>query len=242
MVDLFGDTNPVIYLWHVLGIVATCVLIYVSRFEPSIMWIYFVFLFCNIAGIFGYLFGWFEQLTYASSDWDQSEDSPQEVTKYVGVALGVLVVISAVVSVWIQEGYTLLWVPRELVPLSLGSSVFLTLFIGLLGTWGAVVPGEEGMKVALSATFKGYEFLNLDVPFFLHPARLFAGAGWGMLHIILGQNAWPFFLSCFFGGMLWDFCSARCGTLLVGYVTHGIFNTIILVVTFILSLGITVLW
>ena len=113
----------------------------------------------------------------------------------------------------------------ELAPLSLSPSAVLTFLIGLVGTCFAVVPGEEGMKTALSsAVFKGYERYGLDIPFFLHPARiLVAIPAWAVLHVILGQNPWPFFFSVLIGGALWDFVSAKSGTAIVGYFIHGIF-------------------
>lgn len=241
----FHDVHPAIYLWHVLGVLLTGILIYVCRFDPTIMWCYFLFMIFSFAGLFAYVFGWFSDLTSASDDWESGEDEPKTIGIWVIVGLICLVVVSAIISVYTQEGFSMIWVPRELSPLSLSNTAVLPLIVGLVGTWFAVVPGEEGMKSALSATiFKGYEHLEWNIPFFcLQPARiLVAIPSWAILHVILGQNAWPFFFSVFIGGVLWDYVSARCGTILVSYIIHGLFNSIILTVSFILLIGLTLVW
>ena len=245
MVDIgFHDVHPAVYIWHVLAVIITGILIYISRFDPAIAWFYFLFIVFNFAGLFSYVFGWFSDLTTSSDDWNQGEDDPKKIGLWTGIGLACLVVVSVVISAWMKGTFSMIWVPMELSPLSLADGATLAFVMAFAGTWFAVVPGEEGMKSALSsATFKGYEHLGFDLPFCLQPARiLVAIPSWAVLHVILGQNAWPFFFSVFIGGILWDIVSAKCGTILVSYLIHGFFNSAILTVSFITSIGLTLVW
>ena len=248
MVDIgFHDVHPAIYIWHVLAVIITGILIYISRFDPNIVWFYFLFIVFNFAGLFTYVFGWFSDLTEASSDWDHGADEPTEIGIWTVIGLVGLVIASLIIGVVTMQQLTfevpILWVPMELSPFSLTDGAILAFVMALAGTWFAIVPGEEGMKTALSTTFKGYEHFGFDLPFCLHPARiLVAVPSWAVLHVILGQNAWPFFFSVFIGGVLWDVVSAKCGTILVSYLIHGLFNSAILTVSFISVIGLTVLW
>ena len=247
MVEIgFHDVHPAIYIWHLLAVIITCILIYVSRFDPNLAGFYFLFMFFNFAGLFAYVFGWFSDLTESSSDWDQGQDTPEEIGKWTIVGLFGLLVVSIVISAWMQGLFSMIWVPMELSPFSLTDGAVLAFVMAIAGTWFAVVPGEEGMKTALSsATFKGYEHFGWSdsLPFCLHPARiLVAVPSWAILHVILGQNAWPFFFSVFIGGILWDVVSARCGTIIASYFIHGLFNSSILITSFILSIGLTLVW
>ena len=244
MVEIcFHDVHPAVYLWHVLGAGITGLLIYLS-WGDAVVPFYFLFMSFNFAGIFAYVFGWFSDLTHNSDDWNHGEDDPKQIGIWTGVGLAALMGVSVIVSLYINEVFSIIWVPMDLTPLSLSSGVMLSFVFSLGATWFAVVPGEEGLKTLLSGTiFKGLESVLPGTPWFvMHPARLLANCAWAGLHVILGQNPWPFFLSVLIGGMLWDFVSARCGTILVSYFIHGLFNSLILIVTFITAIGLTLIW
>ena len=243
MVEIgFHDIHPAVYMWHILGGAVSGILWYLCQPAP-VSGFYFLFAIFNMFAIIVYIFGWFSDLTEDSWDWEQDEDDPREIGKWVIVGLLCVLGVSIVVSLYIQEAFSMIWVPMELSPLSLSGSATLAFVIALAGTWFAVVPGEEGLKTIFSSTFKSYEhFWHNVFPFGLQPARLLANSAWAILHIILGQNPVPFFFSVLIAGILWDIFSAKCGTILVSYFVHGLFNSAILIATFITTLGLTLVW
>jgi hypothetical protein len=231
--------EPSLLIWMLMGGVASVILFILTY--PSLLCVWHLgYAVMDILAILVVLIGWLDDLTEASSDWEP-DSSPSSTGQWTCIALACLFVASLFLGVFLGKIMPCFDVPMKLYPLETSASL-LPLMINLVGTFFSVVTGEEGMKIVLSSFHKAYEHLGWELPFALHPARLLANGIWAPLHVWKGGYPLTFGISVFASGMIMDSASAQSGTILTNYFTHALFNSLILIASFLLTVLIIIKW
>ncbi|MCW4016759.1 MAG: hypothetical protein NWF06_10350 [Candidatus Bathyarchaeota archaeon] len=250
------EESPSLLVWKILAVPVSFVLAFFTYLEnesAAILLIGFGVL--NLASIcivyvLDFLTGWYSNIVESCSDWDDmnfsSLSDAQRSYVLMLVGLIVLFIVSSVCGFFLSitgqiESFSFgFWVPNDLYPLSWSSSAVLGLGVSLLSTLFAVVPGEEGFKNCFLVINKAFSFEGL--PFCLQPCRLAANFFWALLHVVLGQNNPFFVVSVFLAGCIMDTVSARSGTIENNYRIHALFNSIIIIGSFVFSGVLTIVW
>lgn len=235
-----SHVNLALLIWMLLAIVASGISFFLTY--PNPICVFHVFYCCmNFGGIIVYLIGFLDDLTEDSTDW--GERSPALTGNWTLIGLSLLFVISLFLGFVFGKFTPSFWVPQELYPLELEEvGTLLPFMMTLFGTWFSVVAGEEGMKITLSAFYKVYEHSDLQLPFALHPARLLANGVWSVMHVLKGQYPFTFFFSVFASGTVMDSASAQSGTILTNYFIHALFNSLLLIASFLMGGALTIVW
>lgn len=184
----------------------------------------------------------FKDAAENSVDWNERVES-NRTAKYLVVGLFGLGIASTLIGVLAQGSFTplsvvsgatsLLWVPRNLLPLE-AASVSFKFTSDVFATVFAVVPGEESLKTLFTPLFKAYEQTSWadKLPFALQPAIVTGVSFWSALHVILLQQPWFFFFTAFFAGEIMMWMSALSGAYLNSWLIHALWNIGILLITY----------
>ena len=236
--ELFDD--PLLGIWSILAVPYCSVLFLITLPDP----ISYFYLFLALMTI-----GWiaayptiFRRASQSSFDWNEDPDMTG-ISGWTIVGLTGIMLISFLMAFY-RHGSILqfwknpaLWVPQNLYPLSVEQTTqskgLYNFMIDLFSTWFAVVPGEESLKCLFSVLYRTYENTDVaDAPFALQPFYLIGNLAWSIEHIIIGQNPFYFGFNVFACGELMGAASAQSGSYLTSWIIHGIFNSMILLASF----------
>lgn len=236
LADMYHD--PAIAIWAIFGAGCSSLLILITYPEP--ICIFYVFLTLMTGIWLGVSPTIFTDTVEEMVDWKEEV----EVDKVAGwTIVGLILLFAATFIMSFLLGADIskaaIWVPSNMVPSGYylmqmeakpitGVNAFV---LDLFATWFAVIPGEESLKSNFIVLYKVYERFSWseEIPFAAQPAYVAGNGLWAVEHVIAGQNPPPFAANVFLCGTLMGEASAQSGTMLVSWLLHGIFNTLILV-------------
>jgi hypothetical protein len=226
-------TSPVLFIWAVLSLGASGLLLLISQNNPIM--IFYLFLTLST-------FAWlivaptvFKETAHSSVDWNEEVDF-KKVLKLSALGILALLIIGFIFStLFFGQVSSAIWVPSTLVPLALTGSGFTVLMSNLFATTFAVVPGEESGKAIFTVLFRAYHNAKWaeKLPFAIQPAVMSGFAFWAAEHVVAGQYPLVFALNVFVAGLVMTTLAAQSGTYLTSWVIHLGYNCIILIIAFV---------
>jgi len=236
--ELFDD--PLLGIWSILAVPYCSVLFLITLPDP----ISYFYLFLALMTV-----GWiaayptiFRRASQSSFVWNEDPDGSKISVWTVMGLIGIFIV--SLITAFFRAGdiskfweNPAFWVPANLYPLSVEQTAqsrgLYNFMTDLFSTWFAVVPGEESLKCLFSVFYRTYEDTDVaDAPFALQPFYIFGNVAWSVEHVLIGQNPFYFGFNVFACGELMGAASAQSGTYLASWIIHGLFNSLILLASF----------
>lgn len=233
--DLYND--PVLGVWSFLSLPASGLLFLISYPDPICSFYLFLCLLTLIWIVIAPTI--FKDTTHESIDWNEQVDFKKVLT-FTVIGVAALFVVGFFLStVLLGQLAPAIWVPNELLPLSVTTTGFSALIFNLFSTTFAVVPGEESLKASFSVLFLAYKdsWWANKLPFALQPAIMAGVAFWAAEHVVKGQYPLAFAVTVFVSGIIMMFLAAKTGTYLTSWLIHLGYNSLILIAAALIHLG-----
>ena len=231
--DLY--TDPVLGVWSFLSLPFLGLLFLISY--PDTICSFYLFL-CILTLIWIVIAPKiFKDTSHESIDWNEQVDF-KKVFAFSVIGIAALFTVGFFLStLLLGQLAPAIWVPSELLPLSVTTIGFTALVFKLFSTTFAVVPGEESLKASFSVLFLAYKnsWWANKLPFALQPAIMTGVGFWAAEHVVKGQYPLLFVVNVFVAGLIMNFLAAKSGTYLTSWLIHLGYNSVILVSAFMVS-------